>query len=393
MASWPEVRLDECCEIVSGATPSTSIAEYWDGDICWATPKDLSVLAGAVISDTPRKITAAGLASCAADVLPPGSVLFSSRAPIGHVAINAVPMATNQGFKSFVPKPSRVEARFLYWWLKANRAYLESLGNGATFKEVSKAVVSRVRIPLPRLHEQRRIAEVLDRAEALRACRVRGLDRLKLMELSIVNEMFGSATAPQGPWKTRCLAELVREGDSINYGVVQPGPDVEGGVPLVRVGDLIDHRVSHACLKRIASDVERTYRRSRLQGDELLVSCVGSIGVVALATRAERGFNIARAVARVPLASSVNRVYIAAYLRTAQVQRYFTQELRTVSQPTLNIKQLSETRIVLPPLELQQGFAARMDAVDRVLAAQRESYRQLSVLFESMQRRAFSGTL
>ena len=154
MTDWRRVRLDECCTIVGGATPSTSVTAYWNGDICWATPRDLSDLEGAVITDTPRKLTKEGLASCAADVLPAGAVLFSSRAPIGHVAINTVPMATNQGFKSFIPKHDLLHAKFLCHWLRRNRSYLESLGNGATFKEVSKAVVSRIEISLPPLPER-----------------------------------------------------------------------------------------------------------------------------------------------------------------------------------------------------------------------------------------------
>src|SRR5207245_10985345 len=82
-SEWRKLRLDECAEIVAGATPSTSVEAYWDGNICWATPKDLSELDGAFISDTPRKLTRAGLENCAATILPAGSVLFSSRAPIG----------------------------------------------------------------------------------------------------------------------------------------------------------------------------------------------------------------------------------------------------------------------------------------------------------------------
>src|SRR6266851_9576711 len=154
--TWERVRLDQCTRIVSGATPSTSVGEFWDGDICWTTPKDLSSLDGAYLNDTPRKLTEAGIRNCAAEVLPAGSVLFSSRAPIGHVAINRVPMATNQGFKSFIPKASKLDAGFLFWWLKCHRSYLEGLGNGATFKEVSKSVVARIEIQLPPLAEQRR---------------------------------------------------------------------------------------------------------------------------------------------------------------------------------------------------------------------------------------------
>ena len=94
------VPLGEISRIVSGATPKTGVAAYWDGDIQWATPADLSKLDGPYIAETPRTLTDAGVKSCATSVLPSGSVLLSSRAPIGHVAINTVPMATNQGFKS-----------------------------------------------------------------------------------------------------------------------------------------------------------------------------------------------------------------------------------------------------------------------------------------------------
>jgi len=204
VTAWTSARLGQCCEIVSGATPSTGDENYWDGDICWATPKDLSGLEGHYISDTPRKLTKTGLTSCSATVLPPNSVLFSSRAPIGHVAINTVPMATNQGFKSFVPGPD-VDAKFLFHWLRANRSFLESLGVGATFKEVSKAVVTKIEIPLPTLPEQRRIAAILDKADALRTKRREALAQLDRLAESIFMEMFGNANShEQKPLQDLC---------------------------------------------------------------------------------------------------------------------------------------------------------------------------------------------
>ena len=107
------MSLAECCEIISGATPKTGVASYWDGDIDWVTPADLSDLDGPFIDETPRKITKAGLASCSATVLPVGAVLLSSRAPIGHVAIALRPMATNQGFKSLIPRAEVVDPKYL----------------------------------------------------------------------------------------------------------------------------------------------------------------------------------------------------------------------------------------------------------------------------------------
>jgi len=123
------------------------------------------------------------------------------------------------------------------------------------------------------------------------------------------------------------------------------------------------------------------------------VSCVGSIGVVALADESVKGFNIARAVARIPLAEAMDRIFMAAYLSTDFVQRCFTNELRTVSQPTLNIKQISETTVLLPPITLQRDFARRVTAVDVLRTAQRTALAELDALFVSLQHRAFRGEL
>lgn len=393
MTTWQRFRLDQCAEIVSGATPDTSDTTFWGGDICWATPKDLADLNDAFISDTPRKLSQRGLESCGASILPTESVLFSSRAPIGHVAINAVPMATNQGFKSFIPDRQKLDARFLYYWLRKHRPYLESLGNGATFKEVSKAIVSRIEIDLPPLPDQRRIADILDRADALRAQRRAAMAQLELLPQAIFLEMFGEPARNPKRYPRALLSDLIRNGDVINYGVVQPGNDVPDGVPVIRVGDLSARSIDVTSLKRISPEVEASHKRSRLAGDEILVSCVGTIGIVTLATPDLAGFNIARAVARVPLSNDVDRVFVAEYLRTEHVKRYFVNELRTVSQPTLNILQLGQTSVLVPPLAVQQAFANRAGDVSRLRATLELSLSELDALFASLQHRAFRGEL
>jgi type I restriction enzyme S subunit len=195
--TWKQTTLGEVAEIVSGATPKSDVPVYWDGAIAWVTPTDLSELSCKHISKTSRTISEAGLNACSARLLPPKSVLFSSRAPIGLIAINTIPMATNQGFKSFVPKPE-LNADFLFWWLKSNRKQLEDLGNGATFKEVSKAVVSRVPFALPPVEEQRRIAAILDKADDIRRKREQALTLADHLLKSVFREMFGNpATNPR----------------------------------------------------------------------------------------------------------------------------------------------------------------------------------------------------
>ncbi|WP_250532732.1 restriction endonuclease subunit S [Caballeronia sp. AZ10_KS36] len=393
MSTWPIVALKDCVRVVGGATPKSGTAEFWDGDVPWTTPKDLSDLDGKFLGDTPRKITAAGLKSCAAELLPANSVLFSSRAPIGHVAINSVPMATNQGFKSMVPGPN-VDASYLYWWLKCHRSQLELLGNGATFKEVSKAIVERVEIPLPPLGEQKRIAAILDQADELRRKRRRALDRLNQLAQAIFHEMFGDLTCNPKGWKEAELESVVRKGDKINYGVVQPGDDVEGGIPLIRVGDLLKPSIDPAEIKKISSEIEANYSRSRLAGDEILIGCVGSIGTVALAHSGLKGANIARAVARVPVDSQIaEREFIAEMIRSPLVQRYFAAETRTVAQPTLNIGLIVSAPIFIPPLELQKEFVAKISALRPIVSENDASLDHMGNLFLSIQNRAFRAEL
>lgn len=289
------------------------------------------------------------------------------------------------GVKVLRPKED-AHVKYLYYYLR--QLPLTNGGYDRHFKYLKRAEVL-----LPPVPDQRRIAAILDQAEALRAKRRAALGLLDGLAQAVFLEMFGDPELNPKAWPRTALATLVREGDRINYGVVQPGDHLDEGIPLVRVGDLADGRVNSSGLKRIAPAIEADYKRSRLHGDEILVSCVGSIGVVALADDSVKGFNIARAVARIPLAESTNRLFLAAYLNTDFAQHYFTSELRTVAQPTLNIKQLCETMVFLPPLPLQKTFAARIAAIETLKSTHRAHLTQLDALFASLQHRAFRGEL
>ena len=161
MEQWKEYRLGEIGKVVGGATPSTKDASNYDGDISWITPKDLSVLTQRYIYRGERMITLKGYNSCSCKLLPKGSVLFSSRAPIGYVAIASKELCTNQGFKSILPFPNIVDSMFLYYLLVNNRKRIEGLGSGTTFKEVSLKVMQNVKVKIPSMNTQHKIASVL----------------------------------------------------------------------------------------------------------------------------------------------------------------------------------------------------------------------------------------
>ena len=134
---------------------------YENGDISWITPKDLSAFSGRFIFHGERNITEIGLNSCSTRLLPPNTVLFSSRAPIGYVAIAAKEMCTNQGFKSVIPNTD-TDFMFLYYLLKYNRDNIENMGSGTTFKEVSGNTMKSIKVCVPvDIDEQRRIGAVL----------------------------------------------------------------------------------------------------------------------------------------------------------------------------------------------------------------------------------------
>ncbi len=158
---WKEVTLGEIGTIVGGATPSTKNASFYDGNIPWLTPKDLSVNSNRYIQRGERNITEEGFKSCSCKILPKGSVLFSSRAPIGYVAIAANEMCTNQGFKSVIPNED-TDSEFLYYLLKYNKDNIASQGSGTTFAEVSGKTMKGIEVVVPKdKYAQRRISSLL----------------------------------------------------------------------------------------------------------------------------------------------------------------------------------------------------------------------------------------
>ena len=163
---WEIKKLGDVCDIINGGTPDTNVPKFWNGENLWITPKDMGRLESIYVDDTFRKITDEGLKNSSAKILPPNSIILSSRAPIGHLAINTKPISTNQGCKGLVPK-KEVDTLFLYYFLSKSVDLLNSLGTGATFKELSGSKLGTVEIPIPPLHEQQRIVSILDEAFAV----------------------------------------------------------------------------------------------------------------------------------------------------------------------------------------------------------------------------------
>ena len=193
MVEWTECSLEEIGEIIGGATPSTKREDYYGGSIPWITPKDLSSFEGRFISRGERNITDEGFRSCSTKMLPKGAVLFTSRAPIGYVAIASQSVCTNQGFKSVVTN-ERADPLFVYYLLKHNREYIERLGSGTTFKEVSGKVMQSVKVRIPQdVHYQKKIASILDSLDSQIETNKQINDNLQQQAFSVFDNLITNA--------------------------------------------------------------------------------------------------------------------------------------------------------------------------------------------------------
>ena len=235
MSEWKETTIGEISDVVGGGTPSTSNEEYWEGDIPWLTPRDLTTHKGVEISKGERSITQTGLDNSSARLMPEGTVLVTSRAPIGYVAIASNPISTNQGFKSLIPKEGVVDGEFLYYWVKNNVEYLEANGSGTTFSEISGTVVKQLEISLPPHAEQRKISKILrsldDKIDLLH----RQNQTLEQMAETVFRQWFVENPNPE--WEERPLSSIATFLNGLACQKYPPQNDVDK-LPVLKIKEL-----------------------------------------------------------------------------------------------------------------------------------------------------------
>jgi type I restriction enzyme S subunit len=181
--NWKIVKLGDIAQIVNGTTPDTSNGEYWGGDIVWITPKDLGKLDGKEVYSSERLITKDGFNSCNLSLIPRDSIVLSTRAPIGYIAMNKVELCFNQGCKSIIAS-EYVDNNYLFYFLFQSKNELENLGSGATFKELSTEKIKAFEIILPPLSEQKRISDIIEtKLQAVEKAKKVANEQLELTKL------------------------------------------------------------------------------------------------------------------------------------------------------------------------------------------------------------------
>lgn len=377
---WEIKKLGEVCEIIGGSTPKTSEPSYWDGEHYWVTPAELD--GGKYISSTSRTITAEGVKDAHLQLLPSGTVLLSSRAPIGKVAITTAPMYCNQGFKNLVCSESLYN-QYAYWFLYHNTEYLNSLGTGATFKEISKRVVEQIPIPVPPREEQERIVAELDCLSGVIEKKKQQLRELDALAQSIFYTMFGNPITNEKGWEVKKLEEMVSDSCTISYGIVQPGDGEKEGVPVVRPVDLRDTFTYNTNLKLTTQEISNQYKRTILNGTELLLCVRGTTGIVSLAAENLKGCNVSRGISPLEFNNLNNRFFMLYQFRHPSTKLVIDDLTHGIALKGMNMSDVRKMQLIQPPLVHQQEFADKIEAIEKQKELIKQSIAETEELFNS----------
>ncbi len=287
MAEWIDCKIADLGTVIGGATPSTKKLEYYEnGSIAWITPKDLSTFRGRYIRRGERNITEIGLKSCSTQLLPKNTVLFSSRAPIGYIAIAENELCTNQGFKSVIPNEN-TDPLFLYYLLKYNKNKIESMGSGTTFKEVSGNTLKNIVVSVPRDKKvQEQISSILGAIDDKIEANEKINNNLEQQAQAIFKAWFVDFEPFNGEmpsdWITGTVDNL---GTEIICGKTPSTKKKEyygGNIPFITIPDMHDCVYNVSTERYLSAAGVASQPKKTLPPNTICVSCIGTAGLVTL---------------------------------------------------------------------------------------------------------------
>ena len=372
-------RLGDVCTVISGSTPKTSVAEYWDGDIKWITPAELNE-DSFYLYDSQRQITELGKEKTGLSYMPIGTVILSSRAPIGKTAIAGCEMCCNQGFKNLICSDD-IFNEYLYYFLKGKTDYLNSLGRGATFKEISKSIVENIEIRLPALEEQKQIARQFGEIYRLISLRKQQLARLDELVKARFVELFGDPVASENKRK---LSEIGRIFTGNTPSMKEPSYYESNDIPFIKPSDLNESGVTNIeGVEAYISEKARPVARI-IPPNAVLVTCIGTIGKIGITSR-ESCCN--QQINFVVPNDGINSLYLA-YCLT-----FFKSTLQNIANapvvPIINKTQFSELEVPVFDIDKQNQFAAFVKQTDKSKVAVQKALDEAQLLFDSLMQKYF----
>ncbi len=379
-------KLGEVCTIISGSTPKTSVTSYWDGNIKWITPAELNEDTF-YIMDSIRHITEEGKEKTGLSYLPTGTVILSSRAPIGKTAIAGCEMCCNQGFKNLICSDA-IYNEYLYFFLKSKTDYLNSLGRGATFKEISKSIVESIEIPLPEVNQQKEIAEKFKKLEQLISLRKQQLAKLDELVKARFVEMFGTFPANPFRWSIGKIQDVVSD---VRYGSSRPA--VEGGkYPYLRMNNITySGELDLRDTKRIDIPDSELDKCTVRRGDVLFnrTNSKELVGKTCVYNRDEL-MVLAGFVIRVRINERIRPEVLSAFLNMDFSKRMLIGMCKTaIGQANINAKELQNIDLYIPPIELQDQFVTLKNKIDQQKQTVQQSLEKLELMKKALMQEYF----
>ena len=407
MSEWKEVRLGDVGKIVGGATPSTRNPQNYGGVIPWITPKDLSINKERFIEFGERNISEQGLNSCSAKMLPKGSILFSSRAPIGYVAIAHTSLCTNQGFKSFIPDTEKMDSMFSYYLLKHNSENIANLGSGTTFMEVSGKVMSDYIVNIPDLFTQQEIAGILSSLDAKIETNNKLNEKLEEMAQAIFKSWFVDfepfknkpfhetelGMIPEG-WEVVSLDELTSKfGTGLN-----PRKNFvlgHGNNYYVTIKNMNNNRIylDDKCDKVDDEALLKINARSKLKKGDLLFSGIGTIGRVAMVNEEPKNWNTSESVFNMHPSELCTSEFLYVLLLSDVFQKFVKMNALGAVQQGIRMASLKSYKIAIPGKKVMLSFCSIIKPIVDYIQSNNEENDRLASLRDTLLPRLMSGEL
>ena len=411
-AHWEAKKLGQVSTIFKGGTPKRNVDRYFQGNLPWARPVDITALQGALyIHDTEIHISEEALGNSGARRLPPGTVLLTSRATVGETAITTVPMATNQGFANFVCN-ERLLNMYLVYCLRAIKDLLISLGSGSTYLEITKGTLVGVRIPIPPLSEQTQIAAFLDRKTEQIDELIRGKERrIKLLQeqrTALINQAVTKGLDPNVEmkpsgvewigeipvhWKLKQIKQIARYiGGYSEFGSESY---TDRGIPIFRIGD-VTQSIDMGEVKRVPIQQVR-----RLKHNEI---CSGDTLIVMIGRRAGESTHYAFDYLSILSpqvggirATEMNSKFLFYFIHSASFLNAVTPLFFGATRDNIGKTELMRVKIPFPPDREQDQIANFLDhktgQIDKLISAEKRKIELLKEYRQSLISEAVTGKI
>ena len=379
------VRLGDVCTVISGSTPKSNIPEYWDGDVIWITPAELNE-SSYIIRDSIRHITTKAVSDTSLRSFPAGTVILSSRAPIGKTAIAGCEMYCNQGFKNLICS-SRINNKYLYCFLSCKTDYLNSLGRGATFKEISKNIVEDIIIPLPEISEQKKIAAKFEHIRNVKQNYERQRELLDELIKSRFIELFGDPISNQHGYEKVSLSELADIKIGPFGSLLHKEDYIEGGHPLLNPSHIVDGKIAPDNKLSISEDKYSELSAYQLHVGDVVMGRRGEMGRCAVVP--DEGYLCGTGSLMIRTKGDVTADYIQKVISFPSFKKTIEDMAVGQTMPNLNVPIVSSFQIIKPPIEVQNRYYAFVAEVDKSKFVVQKSLQELETLKKSLMQQYF----